>query len=163
VIEAPVLVQPLIEGAERGAQCSHVFFQRLFIEDAQGRKEPGAFEALLVHPRDSRIAVHVLGRHRLERGADQLDARHAARVAAEELAQDARLGDGIEGGVSGTVDPAADHLILPPAFDFHPLDASGPHAAGHVTDEGVVGLVEMIVCVEDGTLVVRHSHLLLLI
>jgi hypothetical protein len=89
-----------------------------------------------------------------------IGAGQAARVAAEVLAQDARLGDGIEGGIPRAVDLAADHLVLPPALEFHPLHAARAHAPGHVADEGIVRLIEVIVGVEDGALVKRHGHFL---
>ena len=88
------------------------------------------------------------------------DAGLVLRVSAEVLAQDAGLGDRVEGGVARAIDLAADDLVLAPVLELDPLDAARSHALGDVADECVVRLVEVVVGVEEGTLVDRHRHLL---
>ena len=77
--------------------------------------------------------------------AEQLERVHLVRVAAEVLAQAARLGDRVEGGVGdGPADLAAQHVVLP-TVDRGPLHRARPERRVEVAGEGVERLVVVVV------------------
>jgi hypothetical protein len=157
--EAPILVEPAVETAGERAEGLDVVAHRLLVQDSGRREEPDPFEALGLDPGDARIAIHVLGRPRLERGAGQLDEALAVRVAAVVRAQHAGLGDGVERGVAhGVVELAGDEMMAL-AVHLDPLDAALLHLARDVTQECVFGLVVVVVAVEEGAVESIHRGL----
>ncbi len=160
VREPPVLLEPAVEALGQHAEGLDVVGQGLLVEHAGRGEEPGPGQTLLFDAGDARVAVHVLGRHRLERGTDQVGEGLALRVAAVVLAQHAGLRDRIEGGVAHGVVQLAGDQVVPLAVHLHPLHAPPLHALGHVAHEGVFRLVVVVVAVEEGTVVARHDGLL---
>ena len=149
--EAPVLLQPPVEGPERGEQRGRVVEQRLLHADAEGGKEDRAAHALLVHQLQTGVAVAVLGvvAHRVEVAEELPDPLALGVAAAEVLVERARLRDGVEGRVGDeAVDLAADEQPLL-AVDLTPLHRALGHARLGVAGEGVDRLVVVVVAVED--------------
>ena len=82
--EAPVLVEPLVEGVQRGVGQLRVVAQRMLDADAEGRKEQAALDPLLVHQREPRLAVAIGGADRLELAEGRADVESLGILAAEE-------------------------------------------------------------------------------
>ena len=127
VVERPVLGEPAVEGAEGDADGLRVVLQRLLVDHPERGEEEAAGEALLVEHLHAGGRVAVLGADRLV-VAEELQRVDLVRVAAEVLAEAARLGDRIEGGVGdGPAHLAAEHVVLPPV-DRGPLHRARPSA-----------------------------------
>ena len=131
--------------------------QRFFDAHAERREQEASLHPLRVHERDARgrIAVRGVDRFQLpERGADVV----AGPLAAEVLVETAGAGDGIERGIRDEAEDLVvdDHPLL--AVDLGPLHQLRA-VLGEVPDEGVGGLVVMVVGVEDVELDGTHGHL----
>ena len=85
VVESPVLVEPAVEGAERGARGRQVVPERLLHPDAQRREEQRAVELLVVHHLQPHVAIAVRRIDRLEVAEEVDDAVTLLVVAAEVL------------------------------------------------------------------------------
>ena len=60
-VEAPVLVEPRVEGGEGGVERGHVVLERLLHPDAERGEEQGAVHALLVEQRHACVTGAVAG------------------------------------------------------------------------------------------------------
>ena len=154
--EAPVLLDPAVEGGERRRQRGQVVLQELLVEHAEGREQPDGLEPELVHAGQAGLGLPVLGADRLPL-AEELQRRLPVGVAPEVVVHRPGLGDGVEGGVGdGAADRAAHHVVLP-AVDLAPLDAPRRHRRVQVAGEGVEGLVVVVVTVERRVAELCHS------
>jgi hypothetical protein len=122
--------------------------QALLHQAGQGREHEAAVDAELVHQLDAGggLAERRDAAHRL---ADELAVRLALRVAvAEVLLLRPRPGHDVERGVRDVVADLTLHHDLGPAPDLdvvdHPLVP-----VGQVPGEGVLGLIQVVVGVED--------------
>ena len=135
--------------------------QRVLDADAERREQQRAGEALLVHHLQARLAVAVLRAQRLEL-AERLDDRLLLRVAAVPVVQRAGLGHRVEGRVGDVGVDRAAHEQPAPAVDVGPPHAPVAQRAVPVPGERVLGLVVVVVEVEDPRLgrLARHRRLL---
>ena len=94
VSEAPVFEHPAVERAERGSERFEVVCKRLLHTDRESGKEEGAFDALLVHDREPRVAVLVFGvlRQRFELAEHRLDVGAGGVLAPEVARRGCRAG-----------------------------------------------------------------------
>ena len=126
--EAPVVLQPAVEGRQGGHRGRDVVLQALLDAAREGREEEGAAEALLVHHLQARVAVLVLGvlgeRLDLHEGAG-VDA--LGDLAPEERVEAAGHDDRVEGGVGMnplTLPPISTLTRLPSCTAFTPRSAN---------------------------------------
>ena len=149
VVERPLLVDPLVERVDHGVGQLGVVPQALLEQAGQRREHQGPVDAQLVHQLEAGagLAERGDGPHRL---ADQLPVRLALGVAVPEvLLLGARPGHDLEGRVRDVLaDRALDH-DLRAAVDLDVVDGAAV-PVGQVPGEGVLGLVEVVVGVEDG-------------
>ena len=61
VVDAPVLVEPAVEGSEEHPDRLDVLLDELLVEHPQGGEQPHRRQALAVEGGDPGVAVHVLG------------------------------------------------------------------------------------------------------
>ena len=156
VVEAPVVVQPAVERPEREAHRFGVVPQQLLVDHPERREQPATREPLIVERLQPSVAIAVLGADRLVI-AQALERVDALGVAAEVVVQAARLRDRVERGVGdGAADAPADHVVLP-AVDRGPLHAARPEGGVEVAGERVLGLVVVVVGVEDGVTELLHN------
>ena len=148
VVEAPVLVQPAVEGPEGGHERRRVVDQRLLHAHAERREEEGGLEALGVHDLQAGVAVAVGGVDRVQL-AEQVGHSGGLGVAAPEvLVERPRLADRVERRVRDEpVDLAADQEALAPV-DRRPLHGALGELGLDVAGEGVERLVVVVVGVE---------------
>ena len=159
VVEAPVVVEPQVEGAEELVGHAHVVGVEPVDAHAERREEHRAFDALLVHRAQARVAVAVLVGQRFEL-PELLHRVHVAPVAVlGELLEPGVEGAGLADRVERRVRDRRGHDV---AEDEAPLLAFGhpAHEALHlvvaVTGEGVLGLVVVVVEVDEP--VVERGH-----
>ena len=91
--EAPILVEPLVEGVQRRVGQVGVVAQRVLDADAERREQQAALDPLLVHQREPRFAVAVGRADRLELAEGGADVEALGVVAAEEAVEAAGLRD----------------------------------------------------------------------
>ena len=147
VSETPVVVEPFVEAVEGGERRVEIALERRLHADAERREHEARLQPLLIHHRDACVAVAILGgdRHQL---AERLPHVGLGDLAAEVVVETAGPGDGVEGRVRDEpVDPPADEEALAPV-DLRPLHAPLVHLGVDVADEGVFGLVVVVVGVE---------------
>ena len=160
-VEAPVLVEPSVEGGEGGVQRWHVVLERLLHPDAERGEQQRAVHALLVEELQAGVAVavaRVVG-DRLELAEHRLEVDPVLVATAEVVLEAAGLGDGIEGRVRDElVDPAADEQA-PLAVDLGPLHAPLGHRGVDEAGEGVLGLVVVVVGVEGAEAELGHARI----
>ena len=149
-VEAPVLVEPGVERAEGGVEGFEVALEGLLHAHALGGEQQHRLQALLVHQLHPGVAVAeagmvVEGVELAEHGRDVA----ALQVAAPEVVLEAaRLGDRVEGRVGDELVDLAGHHEPLAAVDGGPLHAALLHRRVDVADEGVGGLVVVLVHVE---------------
>ncbi|MEZ5168856.1 MAG: hypothetical protein R2695_21105 [Acidimicrobiales bacterium] len=132
-------------------QRGNVVLERLLHPDALGREQQHPLEPLLIHQFETGRSVPVAGvvRQRVELAEHLAEVHPAVDVLATEVVLEAPgFGHRVEGGVRDElVDPAADQEP-PLAVDLGPLHAALLHLRIDVPDEGVLGLVVVVVGVE---------------
>ena len=148
VVEAPVLVEPAVERAERGTRRGKVVAQRLFHADTERGEEQRAVDALLVHHLQPDVAVAVGGVGRFEVAEQLDDARAALVVPAEVLLETARLGEVAERGVRDEPVHATTDEQARLAVDLGPLHRPLGVLGFDVAGERVGRLVVVVVGVE---------------
>jgi len=106
--EAPVLLEPAVEGGEcRGGRVG-IVLERLFDADAERREEQRRSDALAVHHREPRVAIPVLRADRLEL-AERIAHLQAIGVAAIPAVERARARHRVERRIRDVaVHPPAD-------------------------------------------------------
>ena len=151
VREAPVLMEPTVEGAERSLHRREIVDERLLHADTQRREEQCALDAEAVHGLEADLAVAVCGIAGKQIAEEILDAVALGIVAAEVLLEAARCRKHVEGRVRDEpIDLAAhqQHLL---AVDISPLHAATLELGLDVAGERVLGLVVMVVGIEGQT------------
>ena len=159
-VEAPVVVEPPIERAEDLVGHAHVVGVEPVDAHPERREEHRALDALLVHGAQARVAVAVLVGQWLEL-AELLHRVHVASAPVlGELLQAGVERTGFADGVEGRVRDGRRHHV---AEDEPALLAvrHPPHEALHlvvaVTGEGVLGLVVVVVEVDESVVDRRHG------
>ena len=146
--EAPVVVDPAVEGPEGGVETGRVVLQALLDTEPQRRQQEDRGDTLGVHHRHPGRPVPVLGPDRLHlHQVLGVDAGGVLRPVV--VGQHPRLGHRIERGVRHHAEePVADQQPLPPV-ELHPADG---RAVGllEVAAEGVLRLVVVLVDVVRG-------------
>ena len=156
VREAPVVVQPPVEGPEGGADGLGVVVKRLLVDHPERGEQPAPGQALLVEHAQSGLGIAVLGADRLV-VAEPGERVDPVAVAPEVVVEAAGLGHRVEGGVrDGPAHPPAEHVILA-AVDGRPLHAPGPERGVEVAGEGVDRFVVVVVRIEDRMPEVAHG------
>jgi hypothetical protein len=159
-VEAPVLVEPLVEGAERGVQRGHVAPQGLLHADAERGEEQRTVHPLLVEQPQAGSAVAVGGVvvERLELAEHRLQVEAGLVAPPEVVLEAAGLGDRVERGVRDElVDLPADEQPLLAAY-LGPLHAPLGHRGVDVAGERVLRLVVVVVGVEGPEAEVLHAR-----
>ena len=145
VVEAPVLVEPAVEGVDVGIGLHDVVLHEVLDADGEGRKEQRRLEPLLVHLREPRVAVHPLG----PVGLDHLRAVVALRrEVAEHLAQRSGLRRVVEVVLEKGEGLVADQDAVP-LLPGHDVDRQIPVLRLHVAREGIARLVVVVIRVEE--------------
>ena len=157
--EAPVVVEPAVEGPKSGGDGPYVVFQAGLHAHAQGGEHEAPAQPLGVHEGQALVAVSV-GRADGVELAEGLAHVAGRGLGPEVLVEDAGLGHRVEGGVGDEpVDaPGHDQPLLAP--DVGPLHAALGHLGVDVAGEGVGGLVVVVVGVESEILEVGHKPIL---
>ncbi len=149
IVEAPDLIEPLIQRMDQDVDGDRVVAQPLLEQAGQRREHQGAVQAQLVHLLQAWARLEKR-RDRAHRLTEQLALALAVRVAElEVLLPGARAGDDLEGRVGNVVaDLAADRDLGAPV-DLHVLDVVLV-LLGQVLGQRLRRLVEVIVRVEEG-------------
>ena len=131
-VEAPVLVEPVVERAEGGVERGHVALERLLHADAERGEQQRAVHPLLVEQLEPRVTVPVAGvlGDRVEVAEHRLHVEAALVLAAEVVLQRAGLGDRVEGGVRDELVDLPGHQQALLAVHLGPLHAPLLHRRG---------------------------------
>ena len=133
---------------ERRGRRLGVVPQRVLDADAEGREQQRRPDVLLVHHGQAGGGVPVLGPDRLEL-AERLDDRLLLGVPPVPLEERAGLGHRVEGGVGDVAVHLAANDQPAATVDLGPPDPPAAQALVLVPGEGVLGLVVVVVEVED--------------
>ena len=148
VVERPRLVDPLVQRVDDGVDQLGVVAHPLLDQAGERREHQRAVDALLVHQLDAGAGL-AERRDRPHRLAEDLAAALALGVAdAEVVLLRARPGHDVEGGVRDVVADLAADDDLGAAPDLDVVDGALV-AVGQELGERVLGLVEVVVGVED--------------
>ena len=150
-VETPVLIEPAVECGEGRVEGGDVVLQRLLHAHSLCGEQEHGLQPLFVHQREAGVAVAV---SRVLRDGSQV-AEHLPEVHVaglvlppEIVLEAARRGDGVEGWVGDELVDSAAHEEALFSVDLRPLHTSLLHLGIDVANEGVFGLVVMVVGVE---------------
>ena len=147
VVEAPVLVEPRVEGRQRGHGGVDVVLESLFDAAPHGGEQHDRGEVLVVHDLQPGVTVLVLGPERLDlHERPRIDS--LGDLAPEEGVDAARHDDGVEGRVRDELVGVAtgQHPRAPAGGDD--LHAAAGEGRVEVPGEGVERLVVVVVGVD---------------
>src|SRR5581483_5809565 len=155
--EAPVLLEPAVERAQARVEDVGRLAQLRLDADARGREDEARLDVLLVHAREARLAIDEL-RHREPVDRVQVRAPALLGEAAEERLHRTRRADVVARRDAEEVAPlVADvHARGTLASPVDPDRAIAPLRLD-VAGEAVVGLVVVVVGVEDAVTEIGHG------
>src|ERR1700733_6190610 len=153
----PVVFEPPVECFEGGDQCIPIICERFLQADPKRREQETTIKALLVHDRQTSIAITVFGSDWFEVPEEGSNVLCFLVLPSEVLVEAAWFRDGVEQGVRDEpVHLAADKESLP-TIDLCPLHGALGHRLVDMTGVGIGRLVVVVIRVErrvvdDGTL-----------
>lgn len=156
VVEAPLVVEPLVEGVDEHLGAHRVVHEADLEQRGERREVDDGLDVHAVHQGEAGVAVGELGDG--PHGSHDLAIALALGVATREvLGRGARLGDDLEGGVGDVVGDLAPHDHLGAAVDLGQADQPLV-LLRQVARERVPPLVEVEVAVEHRVAEVRERH-----
>jgi hypothetical protein len=158
-VEAPVLVEPGVEGRERSVEGGDVAPQRLLHPDPQGGEQQRAIQTLLVEEGHPGVAVAIAGVaiDGIQLAEHRLEVEPVVVAAPEVVLEAARPGDRVEGGVGDELVDLPAHQQPALTADVGPLHAPLGHRGVDVAGERVGGLVVVVVGVERPERQIDHA------